>query len=375
MAQPRSLIVTLYALALLLGCLPVVHGLEDFSVLLQGPTTPPASGQIAEKEELAIAEEGIRARWPDLEHLWDEVKESVKQVTDQVGEVTDEAISKADELEHQMEGVAGDTAQKIANALNHALRLVRKEADGLLSETAAEKTEFIAQLNHSLALANDTILPDFERAAKKAITSVWGRWQSLRLLIHRSADKIEGGLRAAGQGEMASRLDIMTGDSLDSLDSFLSRLRETDDDLHGLGTMGLREAEDALLRVNDELNKALQHVAAFVAKFQQSYQEVTERICNALVLSTEEVDRAFSSVQHNVTSISWRVRSSGREIALGMHRGIVMVARSKNMTTPEWRPVTVPPNAVLFGAAGGPQLPLLVLLAAGLAALVAAEGR
>jgi len=280
-----------------------------------------------------------------------------------------------EEVKEQVGAVANKTAVKVTVALNHALEIVEKEADKLLNETELEKSELIGAVQSALTTSNTTILPRFEQFASKALTSTWGRWQNLRAVVDSTASRISGGLSAAGQGKLASQFTQMIDSSLVNIDDFSTMLKESADALHGLGEKGLQEAEATLLAVNTKLNQALTHVFAFVGMFQQTFQDVVERITDTLQIANEAVDHAFASVQHNVTSVSWRVRTSARDMMLGLHRSMADVMEVSNMTEPEWHPVTMPSDMVIRGSAIGLRLPIAAVLAAVLGAVIAAEGR
>jgi len=348
------------------GCEPAGLVFEDFSALLQqtGDLEPGRGPQSLE----------LRGQWPQHDTLWDEVKASVKDLTEQVGDLTDQAAQRVDQVRDQVRAIANHTAQKITAALNHALETIGEHADALLNGTQAEKAQLLGALQTALNASNATILPRFAELADGALGSTSGRWRVLRATVGGTAVRISGGLSDAGQDRLASQFAQMIDSSLASIDGFLSRLQEAAQSLHGIGVREVQEAEGILLSVNGELNQALTYVAAFVRKFEQTFRDVAETISDALQLATGEVDPAFASVQQSAAAVSRRAQTAARDMLLGLHRSIADVMEVSNMTTPQWRPVSMPPDMAAQGSAVGLRLPLAAVLAAVLGAVIAAEG-
>lgn len=322
------------------GCQPTSPHLEDNSVLVQSQMQAvlPASGQVY------LNDEAVKALWPDLDSLWNEVQDSVGDITKTVGEVTDNAVNRVDQLSQTIQAASTHLAMKIASALNHALEYIKSESDRLLFDTMQEKAAFFEQVQNAVATPNSTMVLQFKQAANKILVSAWGRWQTLKGLVDRSSEKICGGLKGAGQGWLASKVNLMINSAETNLDSFMKQLKEADDELQNLDEGDMAVVQQRLVKINTLLNKAMQQIPTFISKFQQAFQEITEKLCTALLLSSEDVDSAFATVAQNVTSIGWRLRSSGRELLLSMHRGIVLVSKAMNVTPPEWDPIP-PPDA------------------------------
>eukprot|EP00416_Gambierdiscus_australes_P039254 CAMPEP_0171109494 /NCGR_PEP_ID=MMETSP0766_2-20121228/70809_1 /TAXON_ID=439317 /ORGANISM="Gambierdiscus australes, Strain CAWD 149" /LENGTH=299 /DNA_ID=CAMNT_0011571237 /DNA_START=72 /DNA_END=967 /DNA_ORIENTATION=+ len=299
MAAMRSIL----ALTLVLGCGGApAPSFDDVSGLLQGHT---AALQTVAK---------VEGRWPSMGDTWDQLKDSVKDMTEQVGEIADEAGDRVQQAGDVVHRIAADVAKKVAAALNQALSFVRQEADVLLNATVEEKAKMFAELNRTLTFGGKTVLPDFEKASNEAVSELWTKWASLREIVDRTADTIADALTRAGQTALGKRLDTAITASLQSLDSFMTKLKDANDSLSGIGQKAYTEAESTLLMVNDKLNKALGHVALFIVQYEQSFQDIIDQISNALATAQEEADRAFATVHHNITEIAWRVRSSSREL-------------------------------------------------------------
>jgi len=380
MALPRNMSLTfLPGLGMLLALLPgaaacraelsgdVLALVQGFAVQVQREVLElgGAVEEAAEDVPPKIQRKFDSARWPSLDHAWDEIKESADSITSQVGDVADQAVPDANEASRAIVHTADDMVRKFADALNHALSVVLAEANDLLKKTMEDKLALMRAVNSSIADVDKKVLPEFAAAVDKLLDTAQARWTSVKDALANSVSVITSALGSAGQGKLAGLLTSAVDSAEHSLDAFMQKLRDASKDVQGLGQKEVAQAQAVLFRVNEKLNDALEDMARFLMHFQHGFQELIDTVSGAVVWSDGDVDRALASVQHNVTSIAWRARSSSRELVLGVRQGILACAKAEHFEPPPWQPVAMP---VYEGAArGSTGLGLLAALIAGAA--------
>lgn len=318
-------------------------GLQDAASLVQGaPVQVQGIGSLqGSRDQIITAEEEMeiltnsvdkaidaRDQWPDMRHLWDDIKETMGNVTESVGEITEDIEDKFGEL---VNNTMDDIATRVAGELNRALEAIKISSDRLLSKTLAKKAELLASMNTS-----DSLLYHYEMALSKTLNAAIEGWEALENVAKSAISVLVSALMVSGQEDLSRNLATTFNQSIIQVDNFLQDISAVSQDVEGINTRASYKVDELLRKMDAKFKAVLDRIPAFGASFQQAFQDLTDRIIDALPRTTASVHQEFSSTQHHVTSILWRTRSAGRELALGCHQATVLVAREEKVSLPSW---------------------------------------
>jgi len=288
-------------------------------------------------------------KWPAMGEVWDNVKQAVTEITDQVGEVTSSVTENVGKRSQDAADKMSALATELSFEITKALGPINTATDNLLNVTIREKARMMGALGGGLMGAEQT-LALFEGQAGSILDKTLAQWSQVQEAVVSCSAIVSSGLGSAGQGTLANSLDSAVETAVDKMKMFKQKLHDIHEEAKDISKNPLEEVRSRLFILNEKINNILPFVIQFNEQFEHAFQDLTDMISTAISWASEDVDRVFAAVQHNVTDIAWRGRSAARELVLGLRHGLTAAAKAEDVVLPAPAPARSAGCAVRLGA-------------------------